>query len=91
MRLTNPQDQDYVKRLLPDDLTPVTSALPILQAGEAIILGDAIIMPSLVNIGRCSPEPSSNDILYLQEWKKKWLDVEFDNIINNWTQSDQEG
>lgn len=81
MRLTNPQDQNYVKRLLPDSLGPITDSLPTLGCGEAIIIGDAIIMPSLVKVERCSPEPSSNDIQYLQEWKRKWQCVEFEKVI----------
>ncbi|WP_233147200.1 anti-phage-associated helicase HerA [Paenibacillus selenitireducens] len=84
MRLTNPDDQNYVRRLLPDNLGPLTESLPTLREGEAIIIGDAIIMPSLVLMERCSPEPSSNDIDYLQEWKKQWLEVDFDKISERW-------
>ncbi|MBC2455648.1 ATP-binding protein [Clostridium beijerinckii] len=82
MRLTNPQDQNYVKRLLPDSLGPITDSLPTLGSGEAIIIGDAIIMPSLVKINKCSPQPSSNDIQYLQEWKREWQGVDFGKIVN---------
>jgi len=35
MRLTNPIDQDYVKRLLPDALGDLTDTLPTLKSGEA--------------------------------------------------------
>lgn len=86
MRLTNPEDQNYVKRLLPDNLGPLTDSLPVLQSGEAILIGDSIIMPSLVKIDKCSPEPSSNDIPYMEEWKKKWADVDFSKLIENWTE-----
>jgi len=84
MRLTNPDDQNYVKRLLPDSLGPLTETLPILSSGEAILIGDSLIMPSLVKINECNPEPSSKDINYLQEWKKKWVDVNFEKIIKKW-------
>jgi hypothetical protein len=59
MRLTNPEDQNYVKRLLPDSLGPLTDSLPTLKQGEALLIGEAVIMPSLVSIDRCNPEPSS--------------------------------
>ena len=36
MRLTNPADQDYVKRLLPDSPGPLTDTLPILGSREAL-------------------------------------------------------
>lgn len=84
MRLTNPEDQNYVRRLLPDTLGPLTESLPILQAGEALLIGDSVVMPSLVKIDPCTNSPSSNDIKYLEEWKKKWKDVAFDPIIEKW-------
>jgi DNA helicase HerA-like ATPase len=84
MRLTNPDDQNYVKRLLPDTLGPLTEVLPALESGEAILIGDAVVMPSLVRIDRTSPEPSSADVKYLQEWKRKWNDVDFNPIIQEW-------
>lgn len=84
MRLTNPDDQNFVKRLLPDSLGPLTESLPILSSGEAILIGDSLVMPSLVKIDMCEPEPSSSDINYLQEWKKKWLDLTFQSILKKW-------
>ncbi|QGY38436.1 DUF87 domain-containing protein [Bacillus sp. A260] len=84
MRLTNPEDQNYVKRLIPDALGPLTDSLPTLKEGEAILIGDSIIMPSLVQINKCNPEPSSNDIHYLQEWKKKWFNVDFETLSSFW-------
>ncbi|MFA4836206.1 MAG: ATP-binding protein [Dehalococcoidia bacterium] len=84
MRLTNPADQDYVKRLLPDTLGPLTDSLSTLESGEAILIGDSVVMPSLVRIDQTEPEPSSSDINYIQEWKRKWYDVEFANIISEW-------
>jgi len=84
MRLTNPEDQNYVKRLLPDVIGPITDSLSTLKEGEAIIIGDSIIMPSLVTIDRCDPQPSSNDIAYLQEWKKEWFSSDFESLIKKW-------
>ena len=45
MRLTNPNDQGYVKRLLPDTLGNLIEKLPSLSAGEALLIGEAIVMP----------------------------------------------
>jgi DNA helicase HerA-like ATPase len=81
MRLSNPDDQNYVKRLLPDTLGSLTEVLPILKAGEALLIGDAIVMPSVVQINRCDPEPSSSDVPYYEEWKKGWKEVNFGPII----------
>ena len=80
MRLTNPEDQGYVKRLLPDSLGAMTDTLPTLKSGEALLIGDAIVMPSLVQIHPCHPEPSSSDIPYFQLWKESWKDVNMDSL-----------
>jgi len=85
MRLTNPEDQNYVKRLLPDSLGPLTDSLPTLKQGEALLIGEAVIMPSLVRVDRCNPEPSSKDIPYLQEWKKRWENVDFEKLARGWS------
>jgi DNA helicase HerA-like ATPase len=86
MRLTNPEDQNFVKKLLPDTLGPLTESLPILKAGEALVIGDSVIIPSLVKINQANPEPASSDIAYLQEWKKPWFEVVFEEIIKRWEQ-----
>ncbi|MEK4025964.1 ATP-binding protein [Sporosarcina sp. FSL W7-1283] len=84
MRLTNPDDQNYIKRLLPDVIEPVTSSLPTLKEGEAIIIGDSITMPSLVKIEMCNPEPSSQNVGFLDEWKEKWYSPDMTEIIEQW-------
>jgi len=85
MRLTNPDDQNYVKKLLPDSLTDLTNYLPTLQSGEALIMGESIILPSLVKINFPEKEPKSTDIKYLDIWKEKWKDdVNFQGITDEW-------
>lgn len=85
MRLTNPDDQNYVKKLLPDTLGNITDSLPTLKSGEALLIGESIILPSIVKIDRCNPEPKSSDISYFEIWKEKWLDVNFQEVITEWT------
>lgn len=84
MRLTNPEDQNYVKRLLPDSLAGVTDNLPALKSGEALLIGDAVVMPSVVTIDKCDQEPSSNDVPFLELWREKWTDVLFDELVKTW-------
>jgi uncharacterized protein len=84
MRLTNPADQNYVARLLPDTLGDLSSKLPTLGAGEALLIGDAVVMPSIIKIDLCDEAPSSNDIPYYELWKEEWKDVDFDTIKKSW-------
>ncbi len=84
MRLTNPDDQNYVKRLLPDTLGSLTDTLPALQAREALLIGESVVLPSLVKIDECENPPASSDIKYLEIWKDKWKDVNFEKITEKW-------
>lgn len=87
MRLTNPNDQGYVKRLLPDTLGNLIEKLPSLSAGEALLIGEAIVMPSVVRIDECKDnKPSSNDIPYWYLWKEEWKPLDFELLRKEWHQ-----
>lgn len=82
MRLTNPTDQNYVKKLLPDSIQALTDTLPILERQEALLIGDSVCMPSLVRIiDLDTNKPSSNDIDFRSEWKKDWNDIVFADLV----------
>jgi DNA helicase HerA-like ATPase len=84
MRLTNPSDQRYVKRLLPDNLSAITDTLPSLERQEVIVIGDAVSVPSLLRVDDIIDKPDSNDIRFHTEWKLDWLEVDLEPIIETW-------
>ncbi|MGV7106976.1 anti-phage-associated helicase HerA [Flavobacterium sp. U410] len=84
MRLTNPVDQGYVKKLLPDSLGSLIEKMPSLKQGEALLIGESVILPSIVQIDRCKNEPSSNDIPYWELWKEEWKDMDIYKIKEEW-------
>lgn len=84
LRLTNPNDQNYVKRLLPDTSGSLVEKMPSLKAGECILVGDAVTIPSIVHIEECDPKPSSNDIPYLDLWKTEWKELDISAIKDEW-------
>jgi len=81
MRLTNPADQNYIKRLLPDTVSNIIENLPSLEKQEAIIIGDAITLPTIVHIDSIEQKPKSIDIDVLTEWQKDWHDLDFLPIL----------
>jgi uncharacterized protein len=83
MRLTNPADQSYVRRLLPDELAGITDALPSLEQRECILLGDAGYIPTLVRVGDVENTPDSADIKVHKEWAKDWYAAQFEKIVAN--------
>ncbi|MCB7038348.1 anti-phage-associated helicase HerA [Eggerthella sinensis] len=84
MRLTNPTDQAYVKRLLPDTLGNLVNKTPSLRVGEALIVGDAISLPSVVQIDSCENPPSSSDIPYWDLWREEWKNLNISQIKTEW-------
>jgi uncharacterized protein len=81
MRLTNPADQQYISRLLPDSLSAITDSLPALEKQEAIVIGDAIPVPSWVKVDEISNRPNSHDIDFHTEWQKDWFSLQFDDVV----------
>jgi len=71
MRLTNPDDQNVIKRLFPDNLGDFSELLPILDIGESLIVGDASLLPSRVKIDKPKIKPSSATIDFWDEWGKE--------------------
>lgn len=84
LRLTNPADQNYVKRLLPDTLGSIVDKMPSLKVGECLLIGDAVVLPSVVQVEKCDPEPSSRDIPYWKLWKEEWHNLDANTLMNIW-------
>ena len=70
MRLSNPDDQNVIKRLFPDSLGNFAELLPILDIGESLIVGDACLLPSRVKIDEPEVKPKSATVDFWDEWKK---------------------
>lgn len=83
MRLTNADDQNVIKKLLPDSLGDFGELLPILDVGEALIVGDASLLPSRINVNKPNPEPNSATIGFWSEWSKESTDNSLDIAIES--------
>ena len=70
MRLTNPDDQNVIKRLFPDNLGGFADLLPMLDIGECIIVGDSCLLPSRIKVTPPNIKPSSATIDIWTEWGK---------------------
>lgn len=80
LRLTNVDDQNVIKRLLPDNLGNIADNLSLLDIAEAIIVGDSTLLPSRVKIDEPSIKPSSQTIPFWSIWAN-------DNISQNLTEA----
>ena len=68
LRLTNETDQSVIKRLMPNSLAGLTSILPLLDTGEALLLGDAVLLPSRIKLDAPKIPPDSATRDFWTEW-----------------------
>lgn len=79
LRLTNSSDQSIVKSMAPDNMNSLINLLPSLRIGEAVILGEAINIPTRVTLPLQTPRPDSSDPDVVESWNK-----EFDNTSDRY-------
>ena len=84
MRLTNSEDQSVIRRLFPDDMANFASDLPILDIGEALVVGDASILPTRVRVTEPQYKPSSTTIDFWDKWQEKDKHGHIGQAIDNW-------
>jgi energy-coupling factor transporter ATP-binding protein EcfA2 len=84
MRLTNPDDQSFVRKLVPDSLAGLMDMLPSLRTGEALILGDCVALPTRTLIDCPAPKPMSSDVVYSKWWGEGIHDMDVDRIVRRW-------
>lgn len=73
LRLSNAEDQNVIKKLLPDNLIGLTDILPVLDIGEALVVGDASLLPTRIFIDAPRLKPQSATIRFWGEWSKKGI------------------
>jgi len=84
LRITNPDDQTYVKSLVPESEGDLVSVLAGLGRGEALVLGEAVPLPTRVQFDRPSPAPNSDDVDFYAKWKDGLADLNVEEIVKRW-------
>ncbi len=69
LRLSNSTDRGYITGAVSDNLEGLTSMLPILKTGEAIILGEAVKLPmrTIIKVPLNDKRPDSQDPVVFDE------------------------
>lgn len=84
LKLTNVNDQNCIKNLLPDNNASLVDVLPTLSAGECLAVGDAVPLPAVIKMDMPYPVPNSSNVNVYDEWNKDWIDIAFDEVIRRW-------
>ena len=84
LRITNPDDQEYVRALVPDSARGILEALTSLAQGEAIATGEAVPMPVRFKVTMPDPPPNAQSIDYAGMWARGPVDTDVDHIVDCW-------
>lgn len=84
MRLTNGDDQAVVRRLLPDTLGGFSDLLPVLDTGEALVVGDAILLPTRIRIAEPRNRPLSGTIDFWDHWAEATGGSDLTQAVESW-------
>jgi DNA helicase HerA-like ATPase len=91
MRLTNGDDQAVVRRLLPDSLGGFGDLLPVLDTGEALVVGDASLLPTRIRIAEPSQKPNSGTVEFWERWADEKNIGGLENAVDGWRKQTTQG
>ena len=83
LRLTNADDQATVRKLLPESLESLLEALPIMDVGEAMVVGDSVLLPSRIKIEPPKEKPLSATIDFWSRWQEDITNPDFSIAVEN--------
>lgn len=84
LRLSNPDDQAYIAKLIPESMTDLLDIVPVLKQGEGLLLGDACILPLRTKIDAPDPFPRSRDVEFYTKWSILPPAVDVAGVVERW-------
>jgi DNA helicase HerA-like ATPase len=84
LRISNPEDQSYVKSLLPDSVRGIASLFSTLRRGECVLLGDSVLMPTRIRVDIPDPKPASDDASFYKHWTTDPAEIDFAAVLKAW-------
>lgn len=84
LRTTNPDDQAYIRRLMPAGEQDLADVLTTLRLGEALAVGEAVPVPTRFRVHPPAPAPASGDVPVAESWKTGPEDLDVGAIVSRW-------
>ncbi|MBU0608124.1 MAG: DUF87 domain-containing protein [Armatimonadetes bacterium] len=84
LRITNPEDQNYVRSLVPEAERDLVDILAGLARGESITLGEAVPIPTRFRFHAPDPAPNSDDVDFYTKWRTGPEDIDVEAIVERW-------
>lgn len=86
LRTTNPDDQNYIRTLMPQGEQELAGVLATLRRGEALGLGEAITLPTRFRLYPPNPPPARSDVPVATAWREGPEDLDVGAIVRRWWQ-----
>ena len=83
LRLSNQGDQGTIRAALPDTVSGLASVLPSLRTGEAIVSGEAVVVPARALVDLPEPVPRAEDPS-LEPWRAEPSIPDLRPAISEW-------
>ncbi|MFG0215291.1 ATP-binding protein [Brevibacillus porteri] len=83
LRLSNQADKSAVTSLLPENLGGIQEILPTLGVGEAVVVGDACLLPSRIKVKEPKYQPNSGSVKFWSKWQETLNEQELIKAISN--------
>ena len=84
LRISNPDDQEYLRSMVPEAARGTFAALTSLSKGEAVALGEAVPMPVRFKVDLPNPPPNSTDVDYAGKWSQGGKEISVEKLVSNW-------
>ncbi len=88
-RMTNPDDQQYIRDLVPDAEANLTNILSTLSRGEALALGESVPVATRFQMQIPDPTPNSDDVDFYAKWQLGVEDLDVEAIVQKWRRQER--
>lgn len=84
LRISNPDDQEYLRDMVPDAARGTFASLTSLSRGEVVAMGAAVPMPVRFQMNLPNPPPNSQDVDFGEKWSKGGEEIDVELLVRNW-------
>ncbi len=84
LRISNPDDQEYLRAMVPDAARGTFASLTSLARGEVVAMGAAVPMPVRFQMNLPNPPPNSSDVDFAGKWSKGGKEIDVEKLVSNW-------
>jgi len=85
-RIQNPEDQEYIRKIVPSINEDILRQLPALAQQTALIFGDCVRSPALLKIRQAEPCPRGDDPKFFAHWigEQEPEEPPFEEVCEKW-------